>query len=196
MGNVSKRQQPDHRAEKSRRSPMGLQCSQILPHPQASFSWSLQNMYISTVIMDVILNSEVKIMTQCSLLYSNFDTFTYYVCLLYNKIYRNITQYTNMSSIKANQLFAIVRLRKLDKDIKFDLCKGHIHFLINLSNLKTSWKPFNNICHYPLDFHFYISFTKCIKCHQIVVLQNRNLNKISIYNFNTFFFVHLKSNHI
>ena len=28
MGNVSKRQQPDHRAENSQRPPMGLQCSE------------------------------------------------------------------------------------------------------------------------------------------------------------------------
>ena len=30
MGNVSKRQQPDHRADNSRRPPMGLQCSEKL----------------------------------------------------------------------------------------------------------------------------------------------------------------------
>ena len=42
MGNVSKRQQPDHRANNSRRPPMGLQCSEKLPYPEASFSWPLK----------------------------------------------------------------------------------------------------------------------------------------------------------
>ena len=37
MGNVSKRQQPDHRADNNRRPPMGLQCSEKRPHPEASF---------------------------------------------------------------------------------------------------------------------------------------------------------------
>ena len=32
MGNVSKRQQPYQRADSSRRPPMGLQCSEKLPH--------------------------------------------------------------------------------------------------------------------------------------------------------------------
>ena len=41
-GNVTKRQQPDHRAVNSRRPPMGLQCSEKLPHPEASFSWPLK----------------------------------------------------------------------------------------------------------------------------------------------------------
>ena len=31
MGNVSKRQQPDHRADNSRRLPIGLQCSEKIP---------------------------------------------------------------------------------------------------------------------------------------------------------------------
>ena len=34
MGNVSKRQQPDHRADNSRRPSMGLQCSEKLTHPE------------------------------------------------------------------------------------------------------------------------------------------------------------------
>ena len=41
FGNVSKRQQPDHRVDNSRRPPMGLQCSEKHPHPEASFSWPL-----------------------------------------------------------------------------------------------------------------------------------------------------------
>ena len=41
MGNVSKRQQPDHRADTNRRPPMGLQCSEKLPNQEASFSWPL-----------------------------------------------------------------------------------------------------------------------------------------------------------
>ena len=45
MGNVPKRQQPDHRADKSRRSPTSLQCNEKFPHPEASFSWPL-NKYI------------------------------------------------------------------------------------------------------------------------------------------------------
>ena len=59
MGNVSKRQQSDHRADNSRRPPMGLQCSEKLPHPEASFSWPLSNRHTSSVKMDVILNSEL-----------------------------------------------------------------------------------------------------------------------------------------
>ena len=43
MGNVSKRQQPDLRADNSHRPPMGLQCSEKLPHPQASLSWFSDN---------------------------------------------------------------------------------------------------------------------------------------------------------
>ena len=42
MGNVSKRQQPDHRADNSRRPPMGLQCSEKLPHPDAFFNMTLK----------------------------------------------------------------------------------------------------------------------------------------------------------
>ena len=38
MGNVSKRQQPDHRKNNNRRSPTGLQCNEKFPHPEASFS--------------------------------------------------------------------------------------------------------------------------------------------------------------
>ena len=55
IGNVSKRLQPDHRADNSRRPPMGLQCSKELPHPEASFSWPLNKMYTSSVIKDVVL---------------------------------------------------------------------------------------------------------------------------------------------
>ena len=39
IGNVSKRQQPDHRKNNSRRSLTGLQCREKFPHPEASFSW-------------------------------------------------------------------------------------------------------------------------------------------------------------
>ena len=45
MGNVSKRQQPRYRSDNSRRSPIGLQCSEKLPHMEASFSWPL-NKYL------------------------------------------------------------------------------------------------------------------------------------------------------
>ena len=41
MGNVSKRQQPDHRADNSRRPPIGLQCSEKLSNLEAFFSWPL-----------------------------------------------------------------------------------------------------------------------------------------------------------
>ena len=37
-GNVSKRQQLDHRTDNSRRSPIGIQCSEKFPHPEASFT--------------------------------------------------------------------------------------------------------------------------------------------------------------
>ena len=43
MRNVSKRQQPDHRADKSRMPPMVLQCSEKPPHPVEPFSWPLYN---------------------------------------------------------------------------------------------------------------------------------------------------------
>ena len=46
MGNVSKRQQPDQIKNNSTGSPTGLQCSEKLPHPEASFSWPL-NKYVS-----------------------------------------------------------------------------------------------------------------------------------------------------
>ena len=63
MGNVSKRQQPDHRTltDNSRRSQIGLQCSGNFPQSEASFSWPL-NKYNSSVITDVILN--IKLYTR------------------------------------------------------------------------------------------------------------------------------------
>ena len=45
MGNVPKRQQPDHRKNNSRKSPTGLQCSEKFTHPEASFGWPLTNIY-------------------------------------------------------------------------------------------------------------------------------------------------------
>ena len=47
MGNVSKipAQQPDHITDNNRRSPIGPQCSEKFPYPEASFSWPL-NKYI------------------------------------------------------------------------------------------------------------------------------------------------------
>ena len=61
MGNVPKRQQPDHRKDNSRRSPTGLQCSEKFPHPEASFSWPLNKcIYTSSVIINAILNSLLK----------------------------------------------------------------------------------------------------------------------------------------
>ena len=76
MGNVSKRQQPDHSKNNSRRSPTGLQCSEKFPQPEASFNWPLNKyilesfqlkqasqIYTSSVIMNAILNctQETKI---------------------------------------------------------------------------------------------------------------------------------------
>ena len=43
MGNVSKRQTPDKRADNIQRPPIGLQCSEKIPHPKACFS--LQDMF-------------------------------------------------------------------------------------------------------------------------------------------------------
>ena len=34
MGNVPKRQQPDHKKNNTRRSPTGLQCSEKFPHSE------------------------------------------------------------------------------------------------------------------------------------------------------------------
>ena len=45
IGNVSKRQQPDHRQNDSRRLPTGLRCREKFTHPETSFSWPL-NKYI------------------------------------------------------------------------------------------------------------------------------------------------------
>ena len=41
LGTMSKRQQPDQRAENSRSSPMGLQHSEKIPHRKLFFSWPL-----------------------------------------------------------------------------------------------------------------------------------------------------------
>ena len=57
MGNVSKRQQPDHRAYNSRQWVFNVaRNSRTRKRPSAG---TLKNMYTSTVIMDVILNSEL-----------------------------------------------------------------------------------------------------------------------------------------
>ena len=58
MGNVPKRQQPDPRTDNSRRSPVGVQCSEKLPHQSHPYAGPKTNIYTSTVIMDAILNSE------------------------------------------------------------------------------------------------------------------------------------------
>ena len=47
MRNVSKRQQPDNRADNSRKPPMGLQCSDKLPHPK--FDYHCLYLYNSTI---------------------------------------------------------------------------------------------------------------------------------------------------
>ena len=59
MGNVSKRQQPDIKAENSRRLPMGFQYSEKKSRPEACFSKPLNKMDTSSVVMDVILISEI-----------------------------------------------------------------------------------------------------------------------------------------
>ena len=46
MGNMSKKQQLDQSADNSRKPPMGLQCSEKLPHPETCFSWPLKKMYV------------------------------------------------------------------------------------------------------------------------------------------------------
>ena len=50
MGDVPKRQQPDHRADNSRRSPTGLQCIEKFPHPEASFT--KHYLYMNYIFMD------------------------------------------------------------------------------------------------------------------------------------------------
>ena len=46
MGNMSKRQQPDQRADKSGRPPMGLQCSEKILHPEVGLILHLnKNVY-------------------------------------------------------------------------------------------------------------------------------------------------------
>ena len=54
MGNMSKRKQPDQRAENSQRPQIGLQRSEKISHPEASFSWSLNKMCTDSVKMNVI----------------------------------------------------------------------------------------------------------------------------------------------
>ena len=49
-GECVKRQQPEQRADNSRRPPMGLQHSERTLHPEAGFSWPLNK----NVIMDII----------------------------------------------------------------------------------------------------------------------------------------------
>ena len=61
MGNVSKRKQTDHREDNNRGTPMSIQCSEKLPHPEESFSWPLNKYVTSSVAMDVILNYELYI---------------------------------------------------------------------------------------------------------------------------------------
>ena len=50
MGNVSKRQHLNNSADNIRRPPMGLQCSENLPHLYVSFSWPLKNIYTTFVV--------------------------------------------------------------------------------------------------------------------------------------------------
>ena len=59
MGNVSKRQQPEQRADNSQRPPMGLPCIEKISHLEACFSLPQNKNVISSVIMDVILNCEI-----------------------------------------------------------------------------------------------------------------------------------------
>ena len=64
MGNVSKRQQPDQRAENSLRPPTGLQHSEKIPHPEAGFSCPLNKMCTNSVKIDVTLNPKTYKLTK------------------------------------------------------------------------------------------------------------------------------------
>ena len=45
MGNVPKRQQPDHRSDNSRRSPTCLQCNEKFSHPRRPSAGPQTNIY-------------------------------------------------------------------------------------------------------------------------------------------------------
>ena len=55
MGNVSKRQQPDHRKNNSRRSPAGLQCSEKFPQPEYIhiYRYIQNNMILILAVHDI-----------------------------------------------------------------------------------------------------------------------------------------------
>ena len=59
MRNVSKRQQPNHREDNSRRSPTGLQCSEKFPHLTRPSAGPITNIYTSSMIMNAIVNNKV-----------------------------------------------------------------------------------------------------------------------------------------
>ena len=58
MGNISKRQKPDQRADNSRKTTMSLQRSVKILNPELVLNWVLNKMCTSSVKMDVILNSK------------------------------------------------------------------------------------------------------------------------------------------
>ena len=58
MGNMSKRQQPDHRVDNSQKATNGSSMQLETPAPGGVLQ--LANMYTSSVIMDVILNSKLN----------------------------------------------------------------------------------------------------------------------------------------
>ena len=79
MVNVSKReQQPDHRTDNSRRPPIGLQCSEKLPHSEVSFSWPL-NKY----------NIHSWHLTSKILLY-----LSHYTCMLFKQAFTEIKYFS------------------------------------------------------------------------------------------------------
>ena len=68
--NVSKRQQPDHRTDNSRRSPTGLQCSEKLPHLEASISLPLNmsDTFLVTCDKSVYQRSKVHTLYQTTVM--------------------------------------------------------------------------------------------------------------------------------
>lgn len=58
IGNVSQRQQPEHRPEKDQMPPMSCQHSKTMLNAEAFLSLSLNNSVKYSANMDVILNSE------------------------------------------------------------------------------------------------------------------------------------------
>ena len=53
MGNVSKRQQPNQREDNNQRPPMGLQCSEKFPHPEACLNEKICVINTSAVLPSI-----------------------------------------------------------------------------------------------------------------------------------------------